>query len=74
MATWHQQRNSAPLWHPTKWSVVEDPPGQCTTVSRFDTLAQAQTYLDSLKRHGNGRNAYLLPPPRMTGKSPCSKV
>lgn len=60
MATWHQRNNTAPLWHDTQWTVVEDVGHTC--VSRFDTNIQAQAYLNSLSRCGNRKGAYILPP------------
>lgn len=69
MATWHQQRAMAcrpvPLWHESKWTVVEDPPGGMLCLSRFDDNIQAQAYLNNLSRCGNNKGAYILPPPRM---------
>jgi hypothetical protein len=59
MATWHQQRAAVPLFHPTKWTVVIDPPNQCTSVSRFDTAKLANDYWATL---GKDRGAYVVPP------------
>lgn len=47
MATWHQQRNPVPLWHTTKWTVVNDPPNGMTTVMRFDTHEEARAFAAS---------------------------
>ena len=65
MATWHQERNPVQLWHETDYTVVEDPPNDTRTISRFSTHALAQVYLSNLKKHGNGKHAYILPPPRV---------
>lgn len=58
MATWHQQRNPNPLWHETKWTVVEDPPDGLLAVSRWDTSAQANEHASKVK------HAYVLAPNR----------
>jgi len=62
MSTWHQRQNPVKLWHETDWSVVTDPPGGHLSVSRFPDDSEAQTYLNNLKKHGNGHGAYILPP------------
>jgi hypothetical protein len=63
MATWHQQRaKGVKLYHETEWTVVEDPPNQCRTLSRFNTKTAADTYLDNLKRLGKAEHAYILKP------------
>lgn len=56
MATWHQQQNPVQLWHETKWSVVED--AGHTSVSRFDTAEEAETFNNRIHRKGS----YILPP------------
>lgn len=62
MATWHQQqamvRNPCPLWHESKWTVVEDPPGGSLCTSRFDTAEEAQTYERNIGR----KHTYILAP------------
>lgn len=60
MATWHQQRNRAPLWHETKWTVVEDPPNGFMTVMRFDTAREANTFASRVP------HTYVLAPNRRT--------
>lgn len=55
MSTWHQDRHPAPLWHPTKWTVVNDKLGQLTTVARFDDRVEAET-------HATNTGGYVIPP------------
>lgn len=61
MSTWHQQRARVPLYHASQWTVVSDPPNECTTVARFATLADAETYLSNCKAHG-AKHVYILSP------------
>lgn len=62
MATWHQQqamaRNPRPLWHETKWTVVEDPPGGLLCLSRWDTKEQAEAHENRIK----SKHSYIVPP------------
>ncbi len=64
MATWHQQqaqrRNPTPLWHETKWTVVEDNGSTC--ISRFEASEEANGYLGNLKSRCKDKGAYILPP------------
>lgn len=62
MATWHQRQNPVPLWHETKWTVVNDPPNETTTVMRFDHPHEAESYMDRMKSRGNDKHMYLLRP------------
>lgn len=62
MATWHQKRNKAPLYHNTLWTVVSDPPNRCRALSLFRTEAGAQEYLSNLERLGKADHCYILPP------------
>ncbi|CAG9228576.1 hypothetical protein [Burkholderia vietnamiensis] len=55
MSTWHQDRNPMPLWHPTQWTLVIDPPNQMRSVERFDT-AEAANFAAKL------RGGYVIPP------------
>ncbi|MDP9155318.1 MAG: hypothetical protein M3O74_13820 [Pseudomonadota bacterium] len=41
MSTWHQQQSPVPLWHATKWTLVDDTPGKHTCVERFEAATQA---------------------------------
>lgn len=45
MATWHQQKNRSVLFHDTLWTIVNDPPGECRTLSVFPTKAGAEEQL-----------------------------
>lgn len=62
MATWHQQRNPARLYHATLWNVVTDPPGECTSIMQFDTEQDAREYLDRLRALGKAAHTYILRP------------
>ena len=58
---WHQQkaeleRRAPVLYHPTRWTHVEDQPHRTTSVMRFDTAKQAEAYLEKVNF------GYLLPP------------
>lgn len=57
MATWHQQRSKARLFHDTEWSVVSDPPNQGRSITTFATEAAAKKFLAISPRH-----SYILPP------------
>lgn len=62
MSTWHQDqamsRNKTPLWHETKWTVLESGPGVAMAVTRFDTVEEAQTY----ERKIGSKHSSILPP------------
>lgn len=60
MSTWHQRQNSVKLYHDTMWTVVEDPPNDCRTLTLFETEATARVYLDRVK--AKGKRAYILRP------------
>lgn len=62
MATWHQQRAMTPLWHETKWTVVEDSIGRTTSVSRWETAEAAN-------EHAKTVNGYVIPPTLCCGKN-----
>ncbi len=44
MATWHQLRSRAPLFHQTLWTVLIDPPGAPRSAMLFETQAEADGY------------------------------
>lgn len=57
MGTWHQDKSChTPLWHTTKWTVVEDPPDGTRCVSRWDTAEQASAHSAKIP------HSYVLPP------------
>jgi hypothetical protein len=62
MATWHQMRARAPLYHETKWTVVDDPPNAMTTLMGFETEEGANAFVERAKARGSGRHMYVLPP------------
>jgi len=37
MATWHQLQRPTKLYRDTEWTVVEDPPNDCRSLSTFTT-------------------------------------
>jgi hypothetical protein len=61
MSTWHQDQARKPLWHPTKWSVVDDPPNDLRTITLCDTQAQAEGWQ---RKHGG----YILRPGGSCGR------
>ncbi len=66
MATWHQQRAKVVLFHETDWTIVNDPPNQCTTLSRFSTEDKAKETLETWQKNNPDahRHCYILPPAR----------
>jgi hypothetical protein len=55
MSTWHQETNPTPLWHPTKWTVVEDGLNRLQSVSRWDSAQEAAAHAEKVK-------GYILQP------------
>lgn len=70
MSTWHQDRamrvNPVPLYHPTLWTVVIDPPNQMRASMLFTSRQLADVYMRNLKANNPGahRHAYILKPGR----------
>lgn len=62
MATWHQQRARTRLYHDTQWSVVSDPPHDCTAITLCDTEAEARAFLARLTALGKASHTYILAP------------
>jgi hypothetical protein len=66
MATWHQQqrrkRSPAPLYHPTLWTVLIDPPGNAACSHLFHTQKAAEAFLVALAQVDRARFAYILKP------------
>lgn len=62
MATWHQLRSKAKLYHATEWTVVEDPPNDTRTLTRFTAEAGAEWYLHKVKALRPHVPAYMLKP------------
>lgn len=67
MATWHQEQARTRLWHETKWTVVEDPPNQCRSLTLCDTEQEAITYRDARKARG-ATHVYILKPAQRAGE------
>lgn len=62
MSTWHQRVNMPVLWHPTKWTVISDPPDQALCIcGRHDSAQQANEMMARL-----GKHCYVLPPASVT--------
>ncbi len=61
MATWHQQRARVQLWHDTLWTVVTDPPGECTSIMRFEAESEARAFLARIQERGEA-HCYMLAP------------
>ncbi len=64
MSTWHQDQVSGRLWHPTKWTVVIDPPNEMRALMTFATRALADVYMRGLKANNPRawQHAYVLKP------------
>lgn len=62
MATWHQERRNARLYHDTQWTVVEDPPNDCRALSTFETRAAAEAWRDKIKALHPTWRVYVLQP------------
>lgn len=77
MSTWHQDqaahRGASPLFHPTDWTVVTDPPNRTRTVMRVATKEEAEQYEANIKqfsadnpqdieRRIAAEHTYILPP------------
>ena len=60
MATWHQRRNTAPLYHSTKFEVVVGGYNQPEGRMLFDSLTKAEMYLENITSRGH--TAYILTP------------
>jgi len=56
-ATWHQNRSKAPLYHPTKWSVIHDPPNAMRSAHLFNTEEEAKAH-----HAKNPQHSYILKP------------
>lgn len=63
MATWHQNKANRPLWHPTKWTVIIDPPNQLRTGVLCDTRQSAESVLAQHKARGE-KHVYIIDPHR----------
>lgn len=64
MATWHQQRNPVNFWHETLWTVVHDPPNECTSLARFNSKAEAEQYMQNLKNLNKAEHHFIVAPAR----------
>lgn len=65
MATWHQQqadkRKPFKLYDEDYWTVVDDPPNDCRTLTLFKTEAEAREYAAKFE------HAYVLRPANYKG-------
>jgi hypothetical protein len=69
MATWHQlNAPQAPLFHPTDWTVVIDPPNQMRALVRHATRALADVYMRNLEDNNPSAfaHSYVLKPGKVT--------
>lgn len=73
MSTWHQNQAKVPLYHPTKWTLVIDPPGRHKSVQRCESCAEAERIQRILKEHGT-EHTYILPPESHNGLGHSSQV
>lgn len=66
MATWHQQKNRAPLYHLTQWTIVSDPPGNLTTLWLEPTEQAAKDRLALWSANGRDiSHSYILAPSKL---------
>jgi hypothetical protein len=62
LSTWHQQKAGIPpLYHPTLYTVVCDPPNELLTVSRFADPVQAERLKENLQRAWVGDKVQKYP-------------
>lgn len=61
MATWHQMKNPTPLFHATKWVVVDDPPGEPTGCYLFSSSKEAEDMVKRLRKKGRD-HCYAIAP------------
>ena len=70
MATWHQLQRPTTLYHPTDWTVVEDPPNDCRALTTFATREDAEHWRDKMKALRPTWSIYVLQPGNpFTGKN-----
>ncbi len=63
MATWHQQRRPAKLYHETMWTIVTNPPNDLCTLYLEPTEQAARDRLAIWKANGRDvRYCYILKP------------
>lgn len=56
MSTWHQRKaesRGVVYWHETLWTVLHDPPNDCSTLTRFNLKVDAEAYMERNKHIGN---------------------
>lgn len=63
MATWHQKKAGMRLYHETKWTVVDDPPHDCTGLTLCESEEEAEAVAARLKARGR-EHVYVLAPAR----------
>lgn len=64
MATWHQNKASAQLYHEDKWTVVLDPPNKMRFVARLKSEQLCNEWIERLRQYApeDAENCYILPP------------
>jgi hypothetical protein len=62
MATWHQNRSKTRLWHPTLWTVLDDPPNAGRSLMLFPNEREANDYVARRNTLGTGQHCYVLVP------------
>lgn len=66
MATWHQHKARiaypTPLYHPSMWTVLTDPPCEMASAMLFSTEAAANEFLAKLEKLGKAKHSYILRP------------
>jgi hypothetical protein len=68
MATWHQLKAKTPLYHPTQWTVVIDPPNDLRWMYLASTRELAEVYMRNLKANNPQayKFAFILKPVKRT--------
>lgn len=60
MATWHQLKRPAKLFHDTQWTVLIDPPGEMRALMTFTTKALAEVYMRNLAANNPRAHKHAL--------------
>lgn len=69
MSTWHQDKamregRSGPLWHPTQWTIVTNPPNRMMTLTVCTSRALVEAQLEAWRRgpSDQAEYSYILSP------------
>ena len=59
MATWHQLKSKAPLFHATQWTVLIDPPNEMRACMLFPDRELAEKYIRDARGNGSRYAAFM---------------